>query len=80
MVEMHFEIVKFVISATKRKLPIMLNSAFAQKSVLGLASLYFTEEKSGFRIFKIITNVVLVSALKVLCNFVRILEHFWYVK
>ena len=28
---------------------------------------------SGFRIFKIITNVVLVSALKVLCNLVRIL-------
>ena len=46
MVEMHFEIVKFVISATKRKLPIMLNSAFAQKSVLRLASVYFTEQKA----------------------------------
>ena len=46
MVEMHFEIVKFVIWATKRKLPIMLNYAFAQKSVLGLASVYFTEQKA----------------------------------
>ena len=46
MVEMHFEIVKFVIWATKRKLPIMLNSAFAQKSRLGFASVYFTEQKA----------------------------------
>ena len=46
MVEMHFEIVNFAIWATKRKLPIMLNSAFAQKSGLGLASVYFTEQKA----------------------------------
>ena len=73
---MHFEIVKFVIWATKRKLPIMLNSAFAQKVGLGWILFILRSRRltnAGFRIFNIIIYVVLVSALKVLCNLVRIL-------